>query len=150
MTVLAFSMTGEPRGKGRPRATVREVGGGRPIATIYTDARTRSYEASVAKIAKTKMVGAKPLEGPLSVSMRFRLSVPVSYSKRLRAAILAGEEAYLGAFDIDNLAKSILDGLNGVVFRDDKQVTRLFVEKLAAEQPGVDVRVESYAPQASE
>jgi len=143
--ILSFSMAGEPRGKGRPRTTVR---GG--YAQIYTDPVTKKYEASVAKIAKTKMIGMKPLEGPLSVSLRFRLSVPVSYSKRLRTAILAGETAYLGSSDVDNYAKAILDAMNGIIFLDDKQVVRLFATKEAAEMPGVDVRVESYAPQVSE
>ena len=139
---VTFSMTGEPRGKGRPRATPR---GGFP--TVYTDDNTRKYEASIKSIATTQMCGKRPLEGPLSVSLRFRLSVPTSYSKRLRTAILAGEEPYFGAFDIDNFAKAVLDPLNGVVFVDDKQVVRLFVTKIAAETPGVDVRVEAYAPQ---
>jgi len=31
--------------------------------------------------------------------------------------------------DVDNLAKSYLDGLNGVVWIDDKQVVKLTVEK---------------------
>lgn len=138
MTVWAFSLAGEPRGKARPRATVR---GG--FARVYSDPTTRKYEQSIREVAERMMCGKMPLEGALSVSLRFRLSVPASYSKRLRTAILAGEEPYFGSFDADNLAKAILDALNGVLFVDDKQVVRLFVEKLGAEQPGVDIRVEA-------
>ena len=36
---------------------------------------------------------------------------------------------------------------NGIVWRDDVQITRLFITKTAAEQPGVDVRIEALAPQ---
>lgn len=32
--------------------------------------------------------------------------------------------------DVDNLAKPILDGLKGVVFEDDSQVTELLIRKL--------------------
>lgn len=34
--------------------------------------------------------------------------------------------------DVDNVAKASLDALVGLVWRDDRQVTRLCVEKLAA------------------
>lgn len=146
MEVLAFSMTGEPRGKGRPRATTRRVGKA-VIASVYTDAKTKRYEASVRAVALKAMGGRAPLAGPLSVSLRFRLAIPKSAPKYLRAAYLSGEDAYLGAFDIDNLAKSILDGCNAACWGDDRQIVRLFVTKIAAEKPGVDVRVEAFAPQ---
>lgn len=149
MTALQFSMVGDPRGKGRPRATVRMVGR-KPIATIYTDPKTRRYESSVRSVAQKAMAGLAPLEGPLSVSLRFRLAVPKSTPKYLRSAYLTGEDAYLGAFDVDNLAKSILDGCNGACWGDDRQIVRLFVTKVAAEKPGVDIRVEAFAPQSAE
>lgn len=41
--------------------------------------------------------------------------------------------------DTDNIAKSILDSLNGIAYKDDKQVTRLTVEKRYDEQPSVSV-----------
>ena len=33
------------------------------------------------------------------------------------------------SLDVDNIAKSLLDGLKGVLFRDDKQVSELVVRK---------------------
>lgn len=138
MTVIAFSLTGEVRGKGRPRTRVRGN-----WVQVYTDPETRAYEKSIRDVAERMMCGKPPLEGALSVSLRFRLSVPVSYSKRLRTAMLAGEEAYFGRIDCDNACKAVLDALNGVVWRDDVQITRQFVTKIAAEEPGVDIRVEA-------
>ena len=146
MTVLHLSFNGDPRGKGRPRTAVR----GRH-ATIYTDAKTRSYEASIKAIAKAYMAsrndGGRPLEGPLSVSIRFRLAIPKSTPKWLTKKYLSGEEAYLGQFDLDNMTKALNDGLNGVCWIDDKQITRSFQEKIAAEVPGLDVRIEALTPQ---
>lgn len=150
MTVLAFSMTGEPRGKERARHTVRTAKSGRSFVSTYTPAKTRAYESSIRDIAITKMAGRAPFEGPISLSVRIRLAVPVSMSKKQRARIMAGEEAYFGAIDWDNGAKALCDAFNGVVWGDDKQVTRAFVEKVAAEQPGLDVRVEAFAPQVGE
>lgn len=144
MTVLAFSCSGIPRGKGRPRATTR---GG--FARLYTDAKTRSYETSIRQIAEATMAGRAPLQGPLSVSLRIRLSPPASMSKRERQRILAGEQPYLGRIDCDNAAKSALDACNGVCFGDDVQIVRLFVTKVASERPGLDLRIEALEPQAA-
>lgn len=144
MEPVIFSCTGQPRGKGRPRATVRGK-----FASMYTDPVTRKYEAAVKGIARDAMGGRAPFEGPVSVSLRFRFQPAKSLPKYVRARLLAGEEAYLGTTDLDNLAKSILDGCNTVCFRDDVQVVRLFVTKIAAEKPGVDVRIEPLAPQGA-
>lgn len=43
--------------------------------------------------------------------------------------------------DTDNIAKSILDSLNGIAYLDDKQVIRLTVEKWYAEVPSVSVEI---------
>lgn len=148
MDALTFSMAGAPRGKGRPRTRVhRPKNGGAPFAQIYTDDATRQYEASVRKLAAAAMDGRPPFDGALSVSLRFRLQPAKSMPKRDRAPILAGEQPYFGLYDADNLAKSILDGCNGVCWGDDRQITRLFVTKIAADRPGVDVRVEPLEPQ---
>lgn len=143
--LLSFSMSGAPRGQGRPRATAR-----RGLASVYKAATDRRYESSVAAVARTAMGALSPLEGALSVSLRFRLPVPKSATKRDRAAYLSGEQAYFGAFDIDNLAKAILDGCNGICWVDDRQIVRLFVTKIAAEMPGVDVVVRAWAPGSAE
>lgn len=145
MEALTFSMAGDPRGKGRPRLSTR---GG--FARAFTDPKTREYEASVRRIAAAQMQGRAPFRGALSVSLRFRLSPPASMSKRQRARVLAGEEAYFGRIDVDNASKAILDPLNGVCWADDRQVVRLFATKVAAPDPGVDVRIEPLEPQEEE
>jgi Holliday junction resolvase RusA-like endonuclease len=43
--------------------------------------------------------------------------------------------------DIDNIAKAIADGGNGVVWADDKQIVRLTTLKRYGETPCVRVRV---------
>lgn len=144
MTVVAFSLTGEVRGKGRPRATVR---GG--FARVFTDPLTRAYEKSIRDIAIRHMAGKPPMEGALSVTIQMRLSPPASMSKRQRTRVLAGEEPYFGRVDADNSFKALADALNGVVWRDDVQITRMFVTKIAAEQPGLDIRVEELCAQGN-
>ena len=145
MSVVAFSLTGEVRGKGRPRATVR---GG--YARLYTDALTRKYEQSIRDVAQRHMMGRKPLDGPLSVSFQFRLEPPRSMSKRQRARVLSGEDPYFGRIDADNMIKAAQDAMNGVIWLDDVQIVRLWATKVAAEVPGIDIRVEALMPQVGE
>jgi Holliday junction resolvase RusA-like endonuclease len=145
MDPVVFSMSGVVKGKGRPRATVR---GG--FARLYTPAETRQYENAARAVAVQIMAGRAPFEGPLSVSLRLRFSPPKSTTKARRARLLSGEEAYLGSIDVDNAAKALLDAFNGVCWGDDVQIVRLFVTKVAAEKPGIDVRIEPLAPQPCE
>lgn len=45
--------------------------------------------------------------------------------------------------DIDNIAKVILDALNGIAYRDDTQVVSLSCQKQYAEEARVEVEIES-------
>lgn len=56
--------------------------------------------------------------------------------------MLSGEISYIKKIDSDNLAKSILDALNGVAYDDDSQVCLLIVQKLYAEVARVEVILE--------
>jgi len=139
MALLTFAMNGLPRGQGRPRAVKR---GG--FVSVYKDEKDRKYEASVAKVAETAMAGRDPFEGPLSLSVRFRMPIPKSSNKRVKTSMAAGEIPPTTKPDTSNMVKSIEDAMNGVAFVDDAQIVRLFASKIYAEVPGVDVRVEAF------
>jgi Holliday junction resolvase RusA-like endonuclease len=81
------------------------------------------------------------LETPLGVFLYIRLPIPQSHSKKRREACLSGVEKPIKKPDIDNLAKSVLDGMNGIVWRDDSQIVSLHVTKVYASGTGVDVLV---------
>lgn len=142
MDGVRFRMDGLPRGQGRPRATAR---GG--FARVYKDPKSREYEAEVAGLARDAMAGREPFTGPLSLSLCFRMPIPKSETKRVRAAMAAGEIAPTTKPDLSNLVKAIEDGMNGVVFIDDCQVVRNFNTKIYHERPGVDVQVLVFEPQ---
>jgi len=98
---LRITIPGRPVPKARPRLGVR----GRK-AFVYTPPDTKEYEKLVGWVAKS--VGCRPVEGPVSVSLNV-------YAR--------------GKLDADNIAKSILDGLNGIAYDDDDQVIELLVRK---------------------
>ena len=83
----------------------------------------------------------EPLETPLAVYLYFRLPIPRSHSKKRQEACLNGSERPIKKPDIDNLAKSVLDGLNGVVWHDDSQIVSLHLTKVYARNPGIDLLI---------
>jgi len=131
---LTFTIPGEPRGKGRPRAS-RFNGGVR----LYTDAKTASYEGLIAYAAQQALRGREPLDGPLVITVLVRLAPPASTSRRNREAMLAGELSPTKKPDLDNIVKAVLDGCNGVAFRDDALVCWINAGKVYAPAAGVDV-----------
>lgn len=67
-----------------------------------------------------------PIDGPLALSAKFYLKRPKNRyrGKDGSAALLCDKRP-----DLDNLAKAILDGLNGVAFKDDGQVCFMELQK---------------------
>jgi Holliday junction resolvase RusA-like endonuclease len=135
--MIAFTIPGEPQGKGRAR--VGKTHGGH--ARMFTPAKTVAYEGLVAMAAQTAMGPARPFPGPLAVEIESVHTVPASWSKKRRAAALEGTERPTTKPDIDNIAKAIADGGNGVAWVDDRQIVRLVVVKTYGERPEVRVHV---------
>jgi len=136
MMQIHFQVEGDPKGKGRPRFT--RAG---KFTRVYTDKQTLDYEALIKFFAAEAMGSTDPLETPVSVFLYIRHAVPQSYSKKRTEACLSGLEKPCKKPDIDNIAKTYLDGMNGVVFLDDTQVVDLHVKKVYSAVPGVDVMV---------
>jgi len=133
MFTLQFTIPGPPIGKGRPRFSSV---GGRPRS--YTPAVTRDYESLIAARAAEAMAGREPLQTPLTVYIYASMSIPISWSKAKRQSALDGD-IYPARPDVDNIAKTVLDGMNGVIYEDDAQVTYLKVSKKYAEEGMVTV-----------
>lgn len=132
--MIRFEIPGEPGAKGRPRFST--CGG---FTKTYTDKKTRLYE-SLVRDAYFSMVGnPDPISKEMEVEINAHFSIPKSVSKRKQAAMLSGIVRPTKKPDTDNIAKVILDSLNGIAFDDDKQVVRLVVNKFYSEKPHVEV-----------
>lgn len=94
-----FTVPGLPIAKARPRAG--HMNNGR--IRIYTPQKTLNYERDVAWEAKHAKI--RRAEGIVAVTLRF----------------------FGCKGDADNLAKSVLDGLNGIAYNDDRQIEELHI-----------------------
>lgn len=111
LAVLVFDVVGKPIPKGRPRVVRTRSRSGKAQTLTFTPERTVTWEAVVRRAA-TKAVNAARwpmLAGRIGVVLRF-----------------CGARANA---DVDNLAKSLLDALNGVVWVDDCQVRSLQISE---------------------
>jgi Holliday junction resolvase RusA-like endonuclease len=106
-----------PRSKARPRIT--------RSGYAYTPKATKQYEAEIAEAYK----GPFFEEGLLSMKLRFTKDGTEMMLERLspNPKVKQPESKLTG--DIDNYAKSVLDALNGVAYKDDKQIVVLYLEK---------------------
>ena len=135
MSIIAFTIPGQPVAKGRPRACIR----GGKVATSTPD-NTARYENLVKLAAQEAMKGLPPIGGAVALEVKVFLAVPASWPKKKQAEAVAGTVRPSGRPDADNLLKSVADGMNGVVFADDAQVTSCLVQKRYDTAPRVEVR----------
>ena len=119
---VIFSVYGECVPKGRPRFTRQ--------GRTYTPKKTHDYESEVAMMAKSAMGSSEPLETPVAVYVYVNMPVPKSHSKKRTEACLSGSERPIKKTgDLDNMVKTILDGMNGIVYKDDSQIVSLHATK---------------------
>ena len=130
---FTFEIVGEPQGKGRPRFSTR---GG--FVKTYTPEKTASYENFVKLCYLNKYKGQK-LDGEIIAEIIAYFPIPKSFSKKKRSEAIEGKIRPTKKPDTDNIAKTILDSLNGIAFEDDKQVIALLVKKLYGEEAKVVV-----------
>jgi Holliday junction resolvase RusA-like endonuclease len=133
---IVVTIPGAPVAKGRPRMT--------RTGRAYTPAKTRAAEGYM-RHAIAAQAGQPMLEGALSVEVVAMLPIPSSWSKAKQAAAAAGALRPTGKPDGDNLAKSICDAANGLLWHDDGQIVRLLVSKVYSDKPGTVLAVERAA-----
>ena len=117
--IIKVSIPIRPLAKERPRTFKR---GGKSVT--FTPPRTRKYEADVAMIMKSAMVGKEKLSGQVCVSASFTKD---GAEIKFWGTGSQAESKLRG--DLDNYLKAVLDAANGIIFHDDKQVERITLEK---------------------
>ena len=89
--------------------------------------KSRQFKQNLAMLVKSLRRESALLTGELAVELHIYRNFKSVTSKRYG--------------DIDNLAKSILDGLTGVLWQDDKQISKLLVSKNLADTPFITLDI---------
>ena len=127
--MITFEIPGDPVAKGRPRMVKRGK-----WHKPFTPKATLDFENRVRFAAVN--AGVVLLKGPVELTAQFLFACPKSrYRKREHRP----REHRTQKPDLDNLMKSLMDGLNGIAYVDDSQVVRMVPEKFTEAQ-GVPAR----------
>lgn len=106
-----ITIPGVPVAKGRPRVTRHGT---------YTPEKTKAYQQKVQACYRTQCDGGFAGGVPVLAQIHAYFPIPQSYPKKKKAAL---EGAFhLKKPDADNIAKAILDALNGLAYQDDSAV----------------------------
>ena len=132
MNYIIFTVPGVPQGKGRPRVTRNGA---------FTPKKTRDYEKKVRDCYIAQGGQMFPDDTPLFASITAIFPIPSSLSKKRRA--LFNGKRHCKKPDADNVAKAILDALNGVAYRDDSAVSSLLVDKSYGDASRVTVSIKA-------
>ena len=137
--MIHFKIEGKPVPQGRPRAV--RMGAG---VRMYDPPKSKVYKQMVAARVRSymKINGIQTITEPLAIHLNFYFTPPKSYSKKRIRAIEAKEELFTKKPDLDNLAKSILDSCNNLLFKDDSQIVGLTIGKHYGHEDYVDVKVQ--------
>lgn len=132
----AFTVPGAPVPKGRPRVT--------RTGHAYTPKRTHDYEKHVVECYEQALPDDEPIPAgvPVVVDIRCVMPYPKSATKKQRQ-----HAEHVKKPDVDNLAKGVLDALNGRAWTDDSQIAALMVIKRYGDVPGVRIRWTEMKPE---
>jgi Holliday junction resolvase RusA-like endonuclease len=129
--MIKLIIPGAPVGKGRPRVCHTHT---------FTPQKTRDYEDLVRKIYIIGNYG-KQLEGQLCMRIKAYYEIPKTASKNTIQGMTTGLIRPTIKPDIDNVIKIIADSINGLAYRDDKQIVGIQAEKWYSTEPRVEVEI---------
>lgn len=114
--MIRFEIPGEPVPKARPRVVNGHA---------FTPEKTKAYEQLVA--TQYRAAGGTVHGGPVAVTIAAWYQMPKSWPKYKRTDMKGLPRT--SKPDMDNVIKSILDGLNKVAWEDDAQVYKIHAVK---------------------
>lgn len=100
--LITFTVAGRPVPKGRPRFMKN--------GHVFTPESTLEYEALVAQSAMIAMIGKKPIETGVWLTV---------------TAYISGKRKP----DLDNVVKAISDACNAICYLDDSLIYRIIAER---------------------
>ena len=109
---------------------------------MYAPAHSSAYESYISAQYLSQTGGSKFKAGE-ALEMRIDAyhAIPASAPSARKTAMEDGEIRPVKKPDIDNIAKSVLDALNNVAYRDDSQVVECHARKFYSSQPRVEITI---------
>ena len=130
----------DPMGKQRPRMT--------KTGHTYTPVKTVEFEGLIRQLWMLQTNNAKGTGCYISAIINAGFRIPKSWSKKRRAAAVG--MPHTSKPDADNVAKAVLDALNGTAYDDDSHVTELHITKVYAERPYVEIILMYHTPEEAQ
>lgn len=118
MPLIHFKVDGDPRGKERVDQNNQRGKGQR-----FASKASQAEEKAIAKACRDSMGNSRPFTGPIKVQFHAIFGIPASWPKALKDAAMAGRVYHTQKPDKDNIEKLVWDGLKGVAWHDDSQVS---------------------------
>ncbi len=135
--LFTFTVPGKPQGKARARTFYNSKSG---KMSSVTPEKTVLYENLVKTCFRQKYgQGRFPDDAYVVANILAFFEPPKSISKKKREDMLTGKIWPAKKPDIDNIAKVVLDALNGIAYRDDTQVVGLAIAKAYGEEPRLEI-----------
>jgi Holliday junction resolvase RusA-like endonuclease len=136
MNTFTFTVHGRPQQKGSKQRFGKRI--------VDVNPRAKEWQQRVRSIAGVCWK-PEPIEGACAVSLEFYFARPLYHFGSGRNAEQLKDRYAEAAMaippDIDKLARTVLDGMTGIVFRDDSRVIRLLVGKSYGDPERVEVEI---------
>lgn len=84
----------------------------------------------------------EPITGPIMVTVEFYFGRPKNHYKTGKLSAMLRDDCpewHTSRKDIDNLQKLIFDALNGIFWKDDKQICWVEAQKKYSERPRTEI-----------
>ena len=127
---VSFSVRGTPKPAGSKRGFATK--GGRVVMVDASGQAGKDNRHDIRCTAQDAMAGTEPTRHAVTVSVTFFFDRPKShYRSGARSAELRPDAptSHARTPDIDKLCRQVLDGMTGIVFVDDSQVTSIHAKK---------------------
>lgn len=135
--MISFVVEGIPQPRGSKKALPNRSTG--RAMMVDSNPKSGPWMDAVAHRAAKAMDGSPLFDGPVEVLIRFAFPRPKSHYRTGKHSGELRDDAPDWHFkkpDCDKLVRAIGDGMTGVVYRDDSQISLLHVDKRYAASGG--------------
>lgn len=145
MSRYELTYRGKVQAQQRPRGRARVGRNGKTFVQVYDPQQSTDFKSALKYIALMELDkrGGEPISTACRVNLTVIMPIPASFSKKKREQIFLGQLFPTRKPDVDNLMKSVLDGVNGAFLMDDRYVVEATVSKRYGEYEGLHLTIET-------